>query len=252
MDREQATAIIQNRLKLGHDKQDIASDLSKVLDLPTELISRFVDKVAGTLSFTSNEHISKLSIIESEQKILDTLQVEIDPDKYTNLGSTSDGSPSAEGYPDYSPQHPETLPVDQKSDPKNEITKEELTSLVLKSLKKKHSFNDIVEAVCKHSGMQWNQAQRFVAKVQTKHHTVLSKSNKTGVVAFSVLFILGGALLMLWASMGLIDYYFVFTGQASTTLPGDFFGLVLGGFIASFGIVAGGIFGLYKATINQQ
>jgi len=159
MDREQATAIIQNRLKLGHDKQDIASDLSKVLDLPTELISRFVDKVAGTLSFTSNEHISKLSIIESEQKILDTLQVEIDPDKYTNLGSTSDGSPSAEGYPDYSPQHPETLPVDQKSDPKNEITKEELTSLVLKSLKKKHSFNDIVEAVCKHSGMQWNQAQ---------------------------------------------------------------------------------------------
>jgi hypothetical protein len=252
MDREQATKIIQNRLKLGHDKGDIASDLSKVLDLPPDLVSRFVDKVAGSLSFSSDEHVSKLSIIESEKEILDTLQVEMNLDQFLDFRSETDEIPTVGRYPDVSKEHLEPPPIEIESQPKSELTKEELTALVLKSLKKQQRHSDIVETVCTRTGMQWNEAQRFVAKVQTKHHTVLSKSSKTTMFIFSILFIIGGALLMLWASNYLIDYYFDFTGQGTATFPSDFFGLVLGGFIASFGIVGGGIFGLYKTLTNQQ
>jgi hypothetical protein len=51
--------------------------------------------------------------------------------------------------------------------------------------------------------------------------------------------------------LGLLDYYNAITGQDANTLPSDFIVLVIGAFIASIGIMAGGIFGLYRTLTNQ-
>ena len=70
------------------------------------------------------------------------------------------------------------------------------------------------------------------------------------MIPFSIGFIIGGGLLLLWSVAAIFDYYNAITHQGYSTLSLDLIPLVIGALIASFGIIAGGIIGLYR-TLAQ-
>jgi hypothetical protein len=260
MDEKGATNFVLNRLKLGHNRQDIVDELSQILSAPSDLIEKFVTKVTGSspqpvvpvetpppVEIETHENYVESDTLdvrdfqedslyqESEDEIQPVLQYEeVDPDINYQGDEVEDPSDHVTDTP-----------------PKKEYTQEELTVFVLNNIKSHKRHNDIVEAVCQLTGMHWNEAQRFVARTQTQHHDQLSKSNKSIMITFSTLFVIGGGLLLIWSVLGLLDYYNAFTGQDVNTLPSDFIVLVIGAFIASIGIMAGGIFGLYRTLTNQ-
>jgi hypothetical protein len=132
------------------------------------------------------------------------------------------------------------------------VNRLELERFILQSLKKHRRQNDIVQVVCERTGWSWNKAQRFVARTQTKNHHELTKRNRLFMIPFSSIFIIGGFLLLLWSVLALLDYYNGYSGQGTSTLPFDFIILVFAGLLTSFGIIAGGIYGLYCTLTSQR
>jgi hypothetical protein len=259
MDEKQATNFILNRLNLGHEKNKIADDLSKLLGAPPEIVMRFVNKIAAshtpppgsflkTPQFKSEAPFSTDVFITESPSDLDEDTYQEPDDDFQNPDSQTEKEqvilqPSKE-MPHPPVQHQESLPT-------STVDLVELKTFVIKSLKKHKRHNDIVEEVCQRAKLNWNEAQRFVARTQTEHHGQLTKSRRSFMIPFSVIFILGGIFLLLWSGLTLYDYYQGYSSPEYSTLSLDFLPLVLGGFLTSFGIIAGGIFGLFRSLSNQ-
>jgi hypothetical protein len=259
MDEKQATNFILNRLNLGHEKNNIATDLSELLGAPQDIVTRFVNKVAasytpppGSITITPQP---KLTTPFSEDEFNIESQSDLDEDAYQKT----------ENYYQYPDSHVEAEQVtpqlqQEKAGPqiqnqdlplKSNVDLAELKTFVIKNLKKHTRHNDIVAEVCQRAQWNWNDAQRFVARTQTEHHGQLTKSQRSFMIPFSIIFIFGGILLLVWSGMTLYDYYQGYTGPEYSTLSLDFLPLVLGGLVTSFGIIAGGIFGLYRSLSGQ-
>lgn len=260
MDEKQATNFILNRLRLGHNRQDIINELSQILGAPTDLVDKFVTKVAGSPPpIIIPKATTPSSLLESHEPYLEGEMLEEEFFSEEDLYQESEFEESPVISSEMAVPFEDTTKSDDSeiqslsgdSPPQREFNQEELTAFVLNSIKKHQRHNDIVETVCQLTGMHWNEAQRFVARTQTQHHQQLSRSNRSIMVIFSAFFIIGGVLLMIWSALGLLDYYNAFTGQEVNTLPRDFIVLVIGAFISSIGIIAGGIFGLYRTLTNQ-
>jgi hypothetical protein len=259
MDEKQATNFILNRLNLGHDINIISDDLSKLLGVPSDIVMRFVNKIAASHtpppgSFSKTPPYKSAPPFSTDVLITEPSS---DLNEDTNQGPDDDFQ-----YPDSQTeaeqetlqpskeklrapfQHQESLPI-------SNIDLDELKAFVIKSLKKHIRHNDIIEEVCQRAQWNWNESQRFVARTQTEQHSQLTKSRLSFMVPFSVIFILGGIFLLFWSGLTLYDYYLGFTNPEYSTLSLDFLPLVLGGLVTGFGIIAGGIFGLYRSLSNQ-
>jgi hypothetical protein len=255
MDEIQATSFILNRLELGYDKVDIATDLSQSLGVSPELVMRFVRKVADSYTPVpppvEPEPISRTPQVESESPISsqppavidEPLQNEPGYSKFTYQETQQENPQENSQLTSESSSH-----QTQIGEPSSSIAidMDDLTTFVLQSVKKRRRHSDIVGDVCKRTLWHWEKAQLFVARTQTEHHEELSRSQRKFMIPFSIAFILGGALLLIWSITTLIDYYIAYTGSGYSTLPADVIPLVIGGLLSSIGIVAGGIFGIYK------
>ncbi|MCJ7701965.1 MAG: hypothetical protein MUO62_10300 [Anaerolineales bacterium] len=246
MDKEQATAYILARLKLGDEKISIAHDLSHQLNAPQNIILRFIDRVAGSYKNEISPNQDGSSPSFSPPRSTPLVKISADEPSHqiaspeNNAGLSDPNRASAEHL---------HLPEDEPHPP-NTIDNEALSGFVLENLKKHRRHNDIVEEICKRTGWSWNDSQRFVARTQTEKHAEIAKSKKTFMIPFSIGFILGGGLLLLWSAAAIFDYYNAITHREYSALSSDFIPLVIGALIASFGIIAGGIIGLYR-TLAQ-
>lgn len=262
MEKYEAERFVIQRLNLGDDKKEIAVELSQLLGAPTELVKRFVDQVSKSqqqLPSTIHEEFMKsdleslsddgaIGVIEGDdspylydEPLIDEAEnIESSPhEKEDNIIITKQKPPDDEDESGTAP-HP------------NKEEQLELESFVLQSLKKHRRQNDIVQVVCERTGWSWNKAQLFVARTQTRNHHELTKRNRLFMIPFSGIFIIGGILLLLWSVLALFDYYNGYSGQGTSTLPLDFIVLVIAGLLTSFGIIAGGIYGLYCTLTSQR
>jgi len=259
MDKNQATDYVIKRLKYGHAIDVIAADLSKELEVPLKLITRFVKNVFDSYSTTQSPG-DKPSISEentgvgSREAVMDTdesnekVSMYIPPD----LNIIQAGEEINSNLPEpIEATHDEGTYPGQGIKESEEYNLKEIRLFVIRSIKNHHRHNDIVAAVCTRTGMSWNAAQRFVASTQTQNHEELSRSNKTIMLLFSALFIIGGILLLGWSVISMINYYNTFTGLEPETLPPEFLVWIASGFIISLGIISGGIFGFYQSLSNQ-
>lgn len=260
MEKQEAQAFIIQHLELGDKKDEIVAELSWRLGAPIEMVRRFVNQVI------EDYHSSQISV-ENVASNLNSLDPEgyrvtpsIDEDESLYLSNLSSGSQAEgsqtnrmDGVVVSTPSRADiqsSLKTENYST-QNEIDDNELEKFIVMSLKKHRRYSDIVQAVCESTGWGWNKAQLFVAKTQTKNHQELTRSNRIFMIPFSGIFIVGGLLLLLWSILALIDYYNGFTGRGTNTLPIDFIIIVIGSFFSSLGIIAGGIYGLYRTLSNQ-
>ena len=265
MDKQQATDFILKRLELGYKKESIAEELSSQLKAPSAVVAKFVDQVAANFQpkppqqpaprpaqadipswiLDLEEQGSPTELIRDD--ISDSQQALKSPQSFQDLNR-----PSSENLLVNPPSSLSEAEVNLISTPQKEIDTEELTAFVLQELKRQRRLNDIIEIVCQRTGWHWNEAQRFVARAKTTHHGAISKSQNRFMIPFSVVFILGGILLLIWAITALVDYYLGYTSlDHSSTLSADFIPVVLGALVTSLGIIAGGIYGLYRTLASR-
>jgi len=259
MDKSQATDYVKNRIRNGYDIDVIAADLSKELRVPLKLITKFVKNVFDSNSQNQSSGDKPSTMEDKKEKeprkgikdISESNEIvsrKISPDSVRqksgvgkNIGKIKPSEVTRENgyYPG------------QETKESNAYNLEEIRLFVIKSLINHHRHNDIVAAVCTRTGMNWNAAQRFVATTQTQSHEELSRNNTSFMLLFSVLFIIGGILLLGWSVISMINYYNSLTGLEPEVLPPEFLVWIFTGFITSLGIISGGIFGFYRSLSNQ-
>lgn len=120
---------------------------------------------------------------------------------------------------------------------------QELQNFIVRELGKSRRRSDVVMDVCERTGMDWQEAQKFVYQVAMDNHKKVAARKSPLAVIFGVSFVVGGfaiALISLIATIqGIsIDYRGVpYVGN----LGGIGFGLLL---------LAGGVIGLWD-TLKQ-
>jgi hypothetical protein len=253
MEKHEAQDFVNECLSLGYGESEIAEELCSRLNAPFDMVMRFVEKVSSSFntSQTSQDNFSPSNKSRDYQLSVDPYNengefniyidppfeeapIEISPPiKEGNL-TKSNGEISSWEY------------HGQDEGPQLEVDFDELEQSVIRKIKKHFRHSDIVQGVCEITGWNWDQAQRFVAKSQTKHHSELTRSSRNFMIPFSSLFVVGGVLLFIWSALTLFDYYSGWTYQGGSTLPGDLIFLVIAALFSSLGIFAGGLFGLIR------
>jgi hypothetical protein len=223
------------------------------------MVSKFVGKVTSTFSPPPQTPTTKGSQENIPGWILELEASGLSPSPVNEVSPVSSSKPYiAPKQPSIDTPQPDPpvklSPAEENliSTPQKEIDAEALTKFVLQEIKHQRRQSDIIETICKRTGWHWNEAQLFVARARTTHHGEITKSQSRFMIPFSVVFIAGGVLLLIWSSYALADYYLGFTSaDRTTTLAADFIPLVFGALITSFGIIAGGIFGLYRTLASR-
>ena len=267
MEKKEAEIFVIKRLDLGLKVEEIADELSLRLGAPQELLLKFVNQVAEPYIQSQKPNFDSHPIPNEQEKIegqpsLDKYTLEQDTLLDNALSKDEITQDDRESLPASQTITYQSEPAEEDSEYHFEQETEgyaknldvdliELKEEILHDLKIQKRYSDIVQKVCESTGWSWDEAQRYVARTQTKNHHKINLSQRTFMIPFSVIFIIGGLLLLIWSIMTFMDYQSAMTGQGNSTLSTDFIPLLLGGFFASFGIIAGGIYGLYRSLTNQ-
>ena len=253
MEKEQAIEYVIDRLNAGDKISDISVDLSEMLNAPDEIVINFVRNIWMSYQPNQQGFDPKNNVevgLEPDhqnlpEEIRDSDPNDINQTNNENLTVTTNDQGGVEPPVSSKPR------VEPEPSIPKDFNKTALITLVTQNTKKYRRHNDIIETVCKETDWTWNQAQRFVAKVQTEFHDEISKSQRNFMIPFSLGITIGGLLLLLWSASTLIDYYSAYTSLEPSTLPADFVPLVIAVIISSLGIVSGGVFGLYKTLSTR-
>ncbi len=243
MDKDQATQFIIQALDRGEAPETIVIGLSRKLGAPPAVVGKFVAQIVATYTPPAPPP----PMVDSQPPFIFDDDDDLLPDSLADFGESIEFTAPAPSKP-----QDQIAAKPQPRKPPSEIDKTALTASILEAIKKHQRHNDIVEMVCQQTGWHWNEAQRFVARAQTANFGDLKKSRRQFMIPFGIAFIVGGVLLMGWSVIAMLDYYRAYTDLGySPTLSFDFLPLVAGAFLTSFGLIAGGIFGIYQTLTNQ-
>ena len=79
------------------------------------------------------------------------------------------------------------------------MDKQEATEFIIKEFKRQRHRNDIIMDLCQKTGASWEQAQRFVQKVEVEHRRDIAAGTVPLLVMIGVAIILGGLGLTAYA-----------------------------------------------------
>lgn len=124
------------------------------------------------------------------------------------------------------------------------MNNEELTTLIIKDLGKLQDRNVIIQKVCEHSYMNWNEAQRLVDEVAARNRKKIATRQSPILIFLSIGTLMLGLGLLFYNATFVIDFF-----QRDTI--GQVFGLQAGyyrlaGLATGLGMAVGGGFGLWK------
>ncbi|MBI5295815.1 MAG: hypothetical protein HY869_10090 [Chloroflexi bacterium] len=109
--------------------------------------------------------------------------------------------------------------MESQTQPLSSIEVQELELFVLEELKRQHLRDNIISALCKRANWDWKQAQYFLEKVYTDHHSELApRENRLAfLVGFTT--ILDGLGVLALGSLGLLWYFFFNPRGGQPTIP---------------------------------
>ena len=253
MDKQAAIQFIVNELECNRTQEEISAALSQQLNAPPDVVSKFVARVIAG----NQAAVSPVQPPSTPPPDLQTLPqpdpdgqtghpaVETAPEELTNLSATQveEAPPPPQGY---------TFPTERAP----VYDQEALEAMILKALRGNQRQSDIVMDVCENTGMSWNQAQRLVARIATKHHKHLVSRQNMIIIPLSVLALLAG-LALLGASINEGLQMAQALAESPSGLPAStstmefFIREGLWGLVIGMSLLLGGIYGLIRALQTQ-
>ncbi|HSH02961.1 MAG TPA: hypothetical protein VLL52_10620 [Anaerolineae bacterium] len=150
--------------------------------------------------------------------------------------------------------------MSEKRSGEAKLTVEEVTELVVGQLRRRKGHNDIVPLVCQALGCNWEEGQRFVARVARAEAGNLDRQTQMMAVPLSIIFIFGGIGILggLWISLDTVavaakndggrSLYFLLRALSNPAMMNP---AILSGvwllLLTGVGLILGGIAGLLQA-----
>ena len=233
MDKQEAINFILQELGKHRSKDEITADLSNEIGAPSEMVSKFVAQVASGYQASPQQNISDASPadLRSNQNMA------------TASAATKAPTDAVQAFLQGNTPSDRNSTASPGEDP-------ELEEMILGALSKSKRHSDIAMMVCEQTGMNWNQAQRTVARVEMKNRGKLAAKQNRIVIPLIIAALVFGALLVV---SGIYEYYTSIQGFTyGNQIPDEF--VVREGTWAFFtGIILflGGMAGLIVALQKQ-
>jgi hypothetical protein len=287
MNKTQATDYIISRLQAGDQVDEIAEELSRTVNAPVDKVKPFVHQVATSVKIETPktntataalEEIEEASPLEPDKAQIkkptnnQSVYGELPPGlqkliaeaeaKQAAAGvqphapASKNGIPARAAHGTANTPAPQTEYFEKEQESDREFDPEALNAAILDRLKKSKRHNDIVEYVCLQTGWHWNKAQRYVARLQTKHHHELQSNKNRTTILVGVVTIFIGLVTMVYGASVLSDYAQLATyaqEHPEILLNIDprvvLFGLAAG--FSGLGMIIGGGYSIGKTLANR-
>lgn len=233
MNKQEAIDFILKQLDQGHSREEVAAALSEKMGAPLDLVSKFIAQVAA-----SRPQPAPPTAVSSpaQPKFNQALQNEPVP------------MPA---------RIPAPIPAAEMSSPSGaQVSDAELEQSILRSLLKSRKQDDIIMELCEKNGMTWEEAQRLVARLASRHHNKLITRQNIFQIPLTLAAVLSGLVLMAASASVLAPFVTTLlnlSSGVSTDIPvidstarySPYY------FILGLGLTLGGGVGFYKALKTQ-
>jgi hypothetical protein len=275
MDKQEAIHIITRGLENNISQEEIASVLSHRLGAPPELTKKFVAQVAADWKSADTSTAAASAGIESPNSVapVDQAQPSPNPAERQDFASLHpdipqtfqpDPQPAQAAY-DRSPVIPaEPAPSvseysipDISSRPKSQPVDPELEAEILKLLSKNKKRTDIAMMACEQTGMNWDQAQRLVARIESQNRKKLTSRHNRFLIPFTIIVLLAGVALLIAGASELLPIAREMADPQNDLVTDVMYtqGLIQEAFwalVMGLGLLLGGGVGLFKALQSQM
>lgn len=247
MDKQQAVQFIIQELSKNRSQEEIASTLSQQLGAPPDMIKKFVSQVAS--NYTPPAVAGAGAPVQAPPSATPASTAAYQEPSGSPVGAQTARGPAQAERAQPSSQSPGRSQVSQLGDDP------EFEAMILNALGKSRRQNDVVMMVCEQTNLNWDQAQRLVARVATKHRKKLSAKQNRLAIPLSIGAILIGVAFVAAAIYegygGVNEAKDLAAGVLTETdnldfLREAFWALVIGG-----ALFLGGIAGLIMALQQQ-
>ena len=260
MDKEKAIQIILEEYENGFSPTDIAQNLSKEMGVPFEPVYKFVMR---TLSMEAETRQPPTQAEPMPPAPTETIPEAAPPEQLDPValflgGQVAVAEEQVEAD-DPTAEPSQTAGLAGGNTPNLKALEQDpaVEKFILQLLAKNRQTSDTVLAVCGRTGLDWNDAQRLVARIETKNQkTLRSKQNRLPLV-LSIIALLAGALLLFGGISESYTIYsvvrqapsaeeMVMTAASQEFLRRAFWALVTGG-----ALLIGGAVGLFISLRSQ-
>ncbi len=269
MDKQEAIAFILREYAQGAKPADIAIRLSVLLGAPADLTDKFVTQTIAQHTHAATQPMSEAlvqhnaQLVQSAQAAPAPLSPRPSPKKEIPLPpqpapeSTWQPAQPSPANTSWSPPPASTPSWQAPAPAMSQQPDPELEAFVLRALTKSSKQSDVVMMVCERENLNWDEAQRIVARIATQNRKKLTGRQNRIIIPLAVIAIIVGLLL---AYAGLREIYLVTTAieayQAGNpaAIPveaRDPMRNAPWAVLAGLSITLGGIFGLFKAIKAQ-
>lgn len=122
---------------------------------------------------------------------------------------------------------------------------EELTTFIVKELRKYQHRNTIIRKVCKKSGLTWKDAARLIVLVEANHRRTTIVRPTPPLLFLSIGILLLGIGLLAFNSHVIVAFFHRDILRQFLTLQGASYQMI--GLMIGMGMTVGGMIGLWKA-----
>lgn len=253
MDKQEAIEFILQELNNNCDQEEIAFKLSQRLGAPADVVRKFIARVASENPVPAsylNQPVAPPSEVLQTPSIPEAVQ-----QAPSSLASaqprTSTPVEPAVIHPSVSENPPAAIDTRKpgQDDPETE-------KLILSALVKNRRNDDIVLAVCERTGISWDQAQRWVARIASQNRKKLTSRQNVFLIPLSLLALLGG-LVLLYSSFSEMNLAYklviALTSSPTSRAPIEQPMVQEGAWalLVGLGLTLGGGLGLFKALQSQ-
>jgi len=120
------------------------------------------------------------------------------------------------------------------------MNQQEATDFVIRELGKLRPRNDIIQKLCELSGMNWNQAEKFIRHVETQNKSSIAIKQSPLVTIMGIGMVLAGLAISIWIAVVTLQGVIIFFLSFPIPYLGNIFYFLLG-----IAMIAGGIGGMW-------
>jgi hypothetical protein len=182
MDKQDAIDFIIQELGNNRSQEEIVSSLSKQLGAPPETVKNFVTRVL--------DQYQPLPPTPPKAKVSTAWETPQPETEQSNMDPNQPGEITSGQAP------PSTFESTGKARHSPPQADEEIEKIILKGLSKSRRHDDLIMDICERRALNWNEAQRMVAQVQTKHRKKLTTRKNLLLIPASIIGIIVGLILV--------------------------------------------------------
>jgi hypothetical protein len=242
MEKQQAIDFIQRELNNHRGQKEITALLCEQLSAPADVVGKFVSRIASQMPEAAVDQTQAAAAPAAPEQVMPEPVAYAPPEQAEETQSDFEKAPSAPSQPVWEAGALSSAP---------KIDQAELEAMITKELAKNNRQSDVAVSVCEYTGMNWDDAQRLVARVAMEKRKHLTTRQNFIFIPLAVIAILVGiALVYAGVSESYTTGSALMTGAPLESSSQDVQGIVWA-IPTGVGLLLGGGFGLYKALRAQ-